>query len=116
MKSINSINIMIKAFFVVIILAVLAEMTIPFWTKQEADMVVTGAIVKQYKDEDQKYLVFTDHGVFENTDAWQYFKFNSSDVQGQLMQPGKYHVRYYGFRVPFMSMYPNIIAEYRITH
>lgn len=56
-----------------------------------------------------KYLVFSETEVFENTDTFLFFKWNSSDVQGQLIPGHMYRVRVYGFRVPFLSMYRNII-------
>ena len=60
--------------------------------------------------EDQKYLVFTDSGVFENTDSFWRWKYNSSDVQADLKrhQGKKMRIHYYGWRSPFFSAYPNI--------
>lgn len=57
-----------------------------------------------------RYLIFTeDDGVFENTDSLFHGKFNSSDVYGQI-EPGKtYEVTTFGYRIPFLSMYPNIV-------
>jgi hypothetical protein len=57
-----------------------------------------------------KYIVFTDKETFENTDSWLNLKFNSSDVQGSL-EPGKtYTCDVYGKRIPFLSMYRNIVS------
>jgi hypothetical protein len=94
-------------------LAILFFLTSPWWSHGEADVVVTGTMVKAYgtgEDHVSKYLIFTSNGVFENTDTWWYFKFNSSDVQAKLMVPGKHHITYYGFRVPFLSRYQNIVS------
>jgi len=56
-----------------------------------------------------KYLIFTKQEVFENTDSFWKAKFNSSDVYGQL-EPGKtYEAEVYGWRVPFLSWYRNIV-------
>jgi len=56
-----------------------------------------------------KYLVFTENnGVFENTDSFFRFKFDSSDMYNTLKQGQTYKVKYYGWRIPFLSMYPNI--------
>lgn len=57
-----------------------------------------------------KYLVFTDKGVFENTDSLLNWKFNSSDVYGELKEGQTYEAQVYGWRVPFLSLYPNIVA------
>jgi len=56
-----------------------------------------------------KYLIFTKQEVFENTDSFWKAKFNSSDVYGQI-EPGKtYEAEVYGWRVPFLSWYRNIV-------
>jgi hypothetical protein len=55
-----------------------------------------------------KYLVYTDKGVFENTDSVFYLKFDSSDVYGQLAEGGTYECNVYGWRVGVFSWYPNI--------
>lgn len=56
-----------------------------------------------------KYLVYTENEVFENTDALMFFKFNSSDVQGKLDAGQTYKLKVVGWRVPFLSMYRNIV-------
>jgi hypothetical protein len=57
-----------------------------------------------------KYLIWTkEAGVFEDVDSLLNGKFNSSDVYGQL-DPGKVHTfEVQGWRLPFLSGYPNII-------
>ena len=66
------------------------------------------------KSDSSKYLVFCEDEngavlVFENTDELFRLKFNSSTVQGKIKQGGKYKLTVVGFRVPFLSMYQNII-------
>lgn len=56
-----------------------------------------------------KYLVFTESEVFENTDAFWALKFNSSDIQGQIGVGETCTLRVYGWRIPFLSMYRNIL-------
>ena len=56
-----------------------------------------------------KYLVFTENETFENTDSLLHFKFDSSEVYGQLEEGETYSAKVYGFRVPFLSMYRNIV-------
>jgi hypothetical protein len=57
------------------------------------------------------YMVFTENdGVFENVDAKMYWKFNSSDIQNALTAGKEYTITYYGWRVPFLSWYPNVVA------
>ena len=66
------------------------------------------------KSDSSKYLVFCEDEngevlVFENTDELLRLKFDSSTVQGTIKQGGKYKLTVVGFRIPFLSMYQNII-------
>lgn len=61
-----------------------------------------------------KYLVFGDceNGdslVFENTDCFIRGKWNSSNLQGKMKEGNTYKITVVGYRVPFFSMYQNII-------
>lgn len=62
-----------------------------------------------------KYLVFTDVGVFENTDSLWFGKWDSSDVYNSLAVGGTYRFEVVGWRMPFFSMYQNIIAAEKVT-
>ena len=62
-------------------------------------------------DGESKYLVFTEeHGVFRNTDALWQSKVNSSDVQGEIELGKTYRAKVYGWRIPRLSEYPNILS------
>ncbi|MBN8543932.1 MAG: DUF1523 family protein [Alphaproteobacteria bacterium] len=54
------------------------------------------------------YLIYTDHGVFRNDDAGWFLKYNSSDFYGDLDVGKRYRLKVYGWRIPILSMYPNI--------
>ncbi len=61
------------------------------------------------KDHQCRYLVFTEKGVFENTDSLLELKWNSSDIHGMVLPGRKYHFTHYGWRFGFTSAYPNIV-------
>lgn len=61
------------------------------------------------KDDSSKYLIFTDKGVYENTDALWHWKWNSSDIYNKIAAGKTYEARTYGWRMPFFSTYPNIL-------
>ena len=79
---------------------------------------------KQISTESQKkdgkvkstYLIYTDHGVFRNDDAGWHMKFNSSDLYGNLDKGESYRLTVYGWRIPILSMYPNIVRARPIAH
>jgi len=56
------------------------------------------------------YLVWTEQNeVFEIADSVLFWRWNSSDVYGQI-EPGKtYRLRVVGWRVPILSWYRNIL-------
>lgn len=56
------------------------------------------------------YLIFTDKGTFKDEDALVFFKFNSSDVYGQLEKGRSYTCKVFGWRMPLFSSYRNIIS------
>jgi len=62
------------------------------------------------EDLSHKYLVFTDGRVFENTDTLFHWKWNSSTVQSELEEGKQYSIKTYGWRVPFLSWYENIVS------
>lgn len=75
--------------------------------------VVTDKAVKQSK-EDSKYLVFTkvndEVEVFEITDSIIQGRYNSSDMYAVIEVGKTYDFKVVGERIPFFSMYPNIIG------
>lgn len=57
-----------------------------------------------------RYLVYTDNGVYQNTDSLINGKFDSSDVYNQIQAGHKYSCDVTGWRNGFMSWYPNIVS------
>lgn len=58
---------------------------------------------------DSYYLVFTNKGTFKIEDDLFRGNFYSSDVYGKLRQDSTYTFTTTGYRIGFMSSYPNII-------
>jgi hypothetical protein len=56
-----------------------------------------------------RYLIYTDKGVYEDTDSMLNGKWNSSDIYGQIQNGKTYDATVYGWRSGFMSWYPNIV-------
>ena len=98
-------------------LAILSVTTTPYWTHGAKDVTVTGVTTKRVIDHGQPkdiYLVFTDDQTYKNVDSPAYLKFNSSDLQGKLIQGGRFHIEYYGLRIPITSQYKNIIKAEKL--
>lgn len=57
-----------------------------------------------------KYLIFAESETFENVDSFWAFKYNSSDIYGRISRGDICTVTVTGFRVPFFSMYRNILS------
>jgi hypothetical protein len=73
-------------------LGIAAAIILPINSYYFSDKVTTTINDTQTKryDKEDTYLIFTDDGVFKNTDAWYRLKFRSSDLQGKAM---KYRAR-----------------------
>lgn len=56
------------------------------------------------------YEVYTDQGVFTNKDDIMHLKFNSSDLNAELVKGATCDVTAVGFRIPFLSMHKNILT------
>jgi hypothetical protein len=92
---------------------------LPHFTKNTYEVTVTEKQVKRSDDSD-KYLIFTQLSdgnvrVFENTDSLIEGKFNSSDVYAKLKENKKYQIKTYGWRIPYLSSYENIINVEEVT-
>jgi hypothetical protein len=61
------------------------------------------------------YLIYTNRGVFRNDDARWFLKFDSSDFYGDLEKGKTYDLKVYGWRIPILSMYPNIVRMKEVT-
>lgn len=106
--------------YVFILIAVFAlcsiplAFAIPLYTQDTITVTVTDKSERTQVDSEgriqsSKYLVFTETETLENTDVFVLGKFHSSDIQGRLREDSTYTLRVYGWRVPFLSMYRNII-------
>lgn len=58
------------------------------------------------------YLLFTDGGTFKVGDSIVAFRFNSSDVYGEIAPCHRYDLSYYGWRFGLTSTYPNVIEAH----
>ena len=99
---------------IIIIVAMLgAAAIIPFatedtttFTVRDKERVITGT----GENMSSKYLVFTESETFKNSDCMVRGKWNSSDVYSQLQPGTTYTATVYGWRIPFMSSYRNILT------
>jgi hypothetical protein len=55
-----------------------------------------------------KYLIFTETEVLTNDDDFFIWKFDSSDLYGDIEEGKTYKFYVYGWRIPFLSWYRNI--------
>jgi hypothetical protein len=102
--------------FVIIIVILAIAVTVSVFTSfNDTEYIVTVTDKERVvSGESSSYLVFTEDEqgnvmVFENTDNLLRGKFDSSNIQGQLKVGNTYKVVVVGYRVPFLSMYQNII-------
>lgn len=75
----------------------------------DVTVTVTDKVVKN-DNKSSKYLVFTDKGVYEDSDSVVNGKWNSSDIYSELKVGQKYTLHVRGIRNHVLSWYPNILT------
>lgn len=99
--------------FTIGVIGVIAYSVFYYSSVEEITITVTDKerIIETAHDKtSSKYLVFAEGETFENQDEFIMWKFNSSDVQGQLKNDSTYTVKVIGWRIPFLSTYRNILS------
>ena len=103
-----------KLIFALIALTFILSVSYPvayYSIRTDVTVTVTGKerITKISNGSDQSYyLVYTDAGTFKVEDSILLWNWSSSDVYGKLIQGQSYRIKAVGFRLPFLSEYPNI--------
>ena len=101
---------LISAIVAIVIIGLVAiDPILSYSTKSVVQFTVNdkAAVINNH---DSQYLIYTTAGVYEDSDSLWYWKWNSSDVYNQLERGSTYTATVYGFRIPFLSLYKNIVT------
>lgn len=79
-------------------------------TKDTVTITIEDKAIKRHGDSDDKYLIYTDKGTFEITDSLAYWRWDSSDLYGEIKVGHTYECTVCGWRIPILSSYKNIIS------
>jgi len=105
-----------KTKLIIILIILFAGLsTLPHLSRKEYQGVVTEKWIKRRSESSDKYLLSVTlsdgrRRVLENTDSFIEFKWNSSDVYASLEEGKEYSFKVYGWRIPFLSSYENILS------
>lgn len=77
---------------------------------------IEGTVIDKYSKKsgksDKFYIVVQQNDdtekVITNTDGILMMKFNSADIQAEIKKGEKYNFTLRGYRIPFLSLFPNI--------
>lgn len=81
--------------------------------EQQVTFTVNEKGIKNYS-ETGIYLLYTDEGVFKIADSIAYFRFDSSDLYGQIEVGETYECTVSGWRIPILSEYQNVIIATKV--
>lgn len=95
---------------VILLILVLPYSIIYRLSAETTTFVVSEKFIKRNGDSDRYFVSTTDGSVLVNKDAWEFFKWDSSDIYAKLKVGHKYRAQTAGWRVRFFSMYENIIS------
>jgi hypothetical protein len=79
-------------------------------TKETFNAVVIGKDSVSMGESGSQYRIETEDETFKNVDAPFLGKWDSSDVQRKATIGKEHTITAYGWRVPFLSMYRNIVT------
>src|SRR6056297_850388 len=81
-----------------------------YYSSAEETQITVVEKITKYHGGDEKYLVSTESGeIFEIADTIAFLRFDSSNVYFSLEEGQTYTCKVAGWRIPFLSMYRNII-------
>lgn len=102
---------LVVAAVVVVVVAVIVWAMVAFNKTHHVVATVTGKddVCHGGSGHRCQYLVYTNMGTFRDTDSWAHWKFNSSDVYGQIQVGHTYDFEVYGIRSHIASKYENIV-------
>ena len=90
----------------ILVLAVVAIPVCSTFHTEKGEFTVTGKAVVGNREH---YLIYTDVTTYEMCDSWFDGRWSTSDLYGKIEVGKKYRCTLRGYRIPFFSMYPNII-------
>lgn len=89
---------------------IVAPIVLQYNHKQEFEGKITDKYNKRDGDSDKFYIVLDDKTVIQNSDLLFKGRFNSSDVQAQIKKGQEVKIKTIGYRIPFLSMYPQMYS------
>lgn len=98
-------------FVVLIVLAIVGEI-VNYTHITTVKGEVTEKYSKRQEEVDKFYIVVKQKNnsetVIVNEDSLLMFKFDSADVQAKIHQGEKYEFKLRGYRIPILSLFPNV--------
>lgn len=79
-----------------------------YLNSQSKEIIVSDKYIKRVNDKDVYLVVDEDKNTYKISDLFFKLKFNSTDIYNQLEKDERYKIHTTGFRIKFLSEYPNI--------
>jgi len=115
MKKKNDTNIYTyKIIFIIIAIIIIFQMIYAYSTK--TNKIITIKNLNYFRSSNKGYnlILDTNNNTYQITNSTYYLFFTSAELYQELEINKTYNITYYGFRIPFMSMYPIIISATKI--
>jgi len=105
------------AAIVIVMVVIIPGIVTYFYYQEENELTITvkEKWIKRSDDSGDRYMVSDTNGnVYEITDLFFAWRWNSSDLYAYIDEGETYHIRTYGWRVPLFSWYPNIVEAHKV--
>lgn len=104
-------NLIIAITFILVIIGVVSYNMSVLVNKQTNTCLVTGKeSVYLSGTEGHEYRIYTTCGTYVITDSLMLLRFNTADMYGKVVVNNTYSIYSGGYRIPFLSVFPNIIS------
>lgn len=109
-KEMTLVEIVVTIVLVLVVFSIIGTPFLQRATETTVTITVEDKGIKRSGENSDKYLIYTDNGTYEITDTIAYFRWNSSDLYGEMKVGHTYECKVCGWRIPFLSSYENIIT------
>jgi hypothetical protein len=99
-----------KIFFFIILVLIIINLIYAYATKKNKIITIKNSTYFRQSKYGYNLISDKDNNIYQVKNSIYYLFFNSAELYQQLEVNKTYNITYYGYRIPFLNMYPNIIT------
>ena len=101
---------MYKIIFIIILILFIINLIYVYSTKQNKIITIKNSTYFRQSKYGYNLVSDSNNNVYQVKNSIYYLFFNSAELYQELEINKTYNITYYGYRIPFLNLYPNIIS------